>query len=45
MRSQIDKKRRHYHFAKTSMMSYIGGGSETKEHEILIDDSKTAVVA
>jgi len=44
MRSQIDKKRRHYHFAKTSMMSYIGGGSETKEHEILIDDSKTAVV-
>jgi len=44
MRREIDKKRRHYHFAKTSMMSYVGGGSDTKEHEILIDDSKTAVV-
>ncbi len=44
MRAQIDKKRRHYHFAKTSMMSYLGAGSDTKEHEILIDDSKTAVV-
>jgi len=46
MRREIDKKRRHYHLAKTSMMSYIGGGgSEPKEHELLIDDSKTAVVA
>jgi len=44
MRKEIDRKRRHYHFAKTSMMSYVGGGSDTKEHEILIDDSKTAVV-
>lgn len=45
MRREIDKKRRHYHLAKTSMLSYVGGGADTKEHEILIDDSKTAVVA
>ena len=44
MRSEIDRKRRHYHLAKTSMLSYVGGGADTKEHEILIDDSKTAVV-
>ena len=43
VRREIDKKRRHYHLAKSSMLSYLGN-SNPRPDEILLDDSKTAVV-
>jgi type IV secretion/conjugal transfer VirB4 family ATPase len=43
VRREIDKKRRHYHLAKTSILSYTGK-EKPQAHEVLIDDSKTAVV-
>lgn len=43
VRREIDKKRRHYHLAKSSMLSYLGN-SNPRPDEVLIDDSKTAVV-
>lgn len=43
VRQEINKKRRHYHLAKSSMLSYLGN-SHPRPDEILIDDSKTAVV-
>lgn len=43
VRREIDKKRRHYHLAKSSMLSYVGN-SNPRQDEVLIDDSKTAVV-
>jgi type IV secretion/conjugal transfer VirB4 family ATPase len=42
-RRVIEAKRRHFHFAKTSIMSYFGN-SNPRPDEVLIDDSKTAVV-
>jgi type IV secretion system protein VirB4 len=42
-RREIDKRRRHYHLAKSSMLSYLGNPSPRPD-EVLIDDSKTAVV-
>ena len=39
----IDKKRRHYHLAKTSMLSFFST-SQPQPHEVLIDDSKGAIV-
>jgi len=44
VRGQINTMRRHYHLGKTSMMSYIGGGKEAQPHEVLLDDSKSAVI-
>lgn len=43
VRREIDRKRRHYHLAKSSMLSYLGN-SNPRPDEVLIDDSKTAVV-
>lgn len=43
VRREIDKKRRHYHLAKSSLLSYLGN-SNPRADEVLIDESKTAVV-
>jgi type IV secretion system protein VirB4 len=42
-RKHINKYRRHYHLAKSSMLSYAGNSSPRPD-EVLLDDSKTAVV-
>src|SRR4051794_37053031 len=43
VRREIDKRRRHYHLAKTSMLSYVGN-TNPRPDEVLVDDSRTAVV-
>ena len=42
-RKEIDQKRRHYHLGKSSLLSYFGN-SNPRPDEVLIDDSKSAVV-
>jgi type IV secretion system protein VirB4 len=42
-RKEIDQKRRHYHLGKSSLLSYFGN-SNPRPDEVLIDDSKAAVV-
>ncbi len=42
-RKEIDKKRRHYHIAKSSFLTYLGNPNP-RQDEVLLDDSKTAVV-
>lgn len=42
-RREIDKKRRHYHLAKTSMWSSLGN-SNPRPDEILVDGSKESLI-
>ena len=42
-RKEIDQKRRHYHLGKSSLLSYFGNANPRPD-EVLIDDSKSAVV-
>ena len=44
IRKEIDKRRRHYHSDKVSGRSYMWN-QNPQAHEILIDDSKSAVVS
>lgn len=43
VRGEINKRRRHYHLGKSSMLSFIGD-HRPRADEVLIDDSKSEVV-